>query len=364
MSIHPREPDDHDRDTGTADRDTRAAHVVSAPTIDDPAGRTPQLLDTALEQLRLEGAIFFRSELSEPFAFESTPAAMASALHEGAERLTLFHIVAGGTCWVETDGGDRMWAEPGDIIVLPYGDHHTIGGVDPADRVPITSLLDPPPWADLPTIRHGGGGERVDLVCGYLYSEDALFDPTLRALPSAFVVRPPGGHTASWVQSSITYSLETTVPSNASGNPITTRLPALVLTEVLRLHLASAPAADHGWIAALQDPILAPALAHLHRDPARRWTVADLAATSAISRSGLDERFRRLLGRSPIRYLTEWRMHLSRELLLTTDLGVATVARRVGYLSEEAFSRAFKRTYGQSPSRWRDERRASPPPRS
>jgi transcriptional regulator GlxA family with amidase domain len=158
------------------------------------------------------------------------------------------------------------------------------------------------------------------------------------------------------VQASITYALEENAPSNASANPVTMRLPELVLIEVLRMHLASAPAADHGWIAALRDPVLAPALSLVHGEPARKWTVADLAAGVAVSRSVLDDRFRRGLGRSPIRYLTEWRMHLAEELLATTATGVGAVARRVGYDSEEAFSRAFKRSHGLAPSDWRAAR--------
>jgi AraC-like DNA-binding protein len=261
---------------------------------------------------------------------------------------------------VATSGGDRLWAAEGDVIVLPYGDQHTIGGTTPAERVPIGSLLEAPPWTHLPLIRHGGGGDRVDLVCGYLYSEDPLFDPALRALPPAFVVRPPDGATASWVRASIAFSLEEAAPSDVSANPISTRLPELVLINVLRLHLASAPVADHGWIAALRDPVLAPALSSMHNEPGRKWTVADLASAAAVSRSLLDERFRRVLGRSPIRYLTEWRMHLAEELLSTAEIGVAAVARRVGYDSEEAFSRAFKRSHGLSPSHWREARMAPP----
>jgi transcriptional regulator GlxA family with amidase domain len=130
-------------------------------------------------------------------------------------------------------------------------------------------------------------------------------------------------------------------------------LPELLLVEVLRLHLASAPAADVGWLAALHDPVLRPALALLHAEPERRWTVADLARESAVSRSVLDARFRELLGRSPIRYLTEWRMHLAEDLLVTTDLPVGAIGRRIGYDAEEAFSRAFKRAHGDAPSVWR-----------
>ena len=127
----------------------------------------------------------------------------------------------------------------------------------------------------------------------------------------------------------------------------------MLLIEVLRLHLATAPALDSGWVAALHDPVLNPALAALHAAPARKWTVPDLARSAAVSRSLLDDRFRQVLGRSPIRYLTEWRLHLARDLLASTDLGVAAIGRRVGYDAEEAFSRAFKRAYGTSPANWR-----------
>ena len=317
---------------------------------------TPAIAQIALEGLRLDGAIFFRSELTDAFAFESTPLALADAVHPGADRLILFHIVAEGRCWVSTTDGDRLWASEGDVIVMPYGDRHTIGGMADADPVSILTLLDAPPWSDLPVIRHGGGGDRTDLVCGYLYSEDPLFDPAMKAFPPAFVVRVPPGPAGGWIRASIDYALAASAPSNLSGSPVVTRLPALVLTEVLRLHLASAPAMDHGWLAALRDPVLAPALALVHGAPERKWTVGDLAAGAAVSRSLLDERFRAILGRSPIRYLTEWRMHLAQDLLATGDLGVLAVARRVGYDSEEAFSRAFKRAAGLPPSHWRAAR--------
>ena len=321
-----------------------------------PLAATPDVLQTALEQLRLEGALFFKSELTEGFAFESSPLALADALHPGAERLILFHIVARGTCWVATDDGIRHWAEAGDVIVLPYGDQYTMGGTQPAETVSILSLLDPLPWAVMPKLRLGGGGARTDIVCGYMHSEHPLFDRNLRALPPVFVVRLPAGAASGWVQASVNYALEEgATPTNASANPIATRLPELVLTEVLRVHLATAPDGEQGWIAALRDPVLAPALAQLHAAPERHWTVAELAASAAVSRSLLDERFRTVLHRSPIRYLTDWRMHLAQELLATTDLGVAPIARRVGYDSEEAFSRAFKRARGLSPSHWRIE---------
>jgi AraC-like DNA-binding protein len=212
-------------------------------------------------------------------------------------------------------------------------------------------LMSPPPWTQLPVVRHGAGGERTDVICGYLDVDDPIFDPALAALPPVFVVRPTGA-AAPWVESSLRYVLEATEGGDTDSQ-ILTRLPSIVLAEVLRLHIQSAPAADSGWLAALRDPVLAPALAELHRAPERKWTVNDLAAAANVSRSLLDDRFRRVLRRAPIRYLTEWRLHLAKELLATTDLGVQAIARRVGYDAEEAFSRAFKRAYGAAPAHWR-----------
>ena len=322
---------------------------------------TSTVLHDALQQLRLEGAIFFRSELTEPFAFESTPGELADLLHPGAARIILFHIVAQGSCWVAAADGDRHWAKQGDVIVLPYGDEHTIGGENPASCVAINTLLDPLPWDHMPLLRHGGGGARTELVCGYLHSEDPLFDPAMRVFPQAFVVHIPAGATSGWVRASIEYSLEETAPSNASPSLISTRLPELVLIEVLRLHLATAPAADQGGS---------------RRCAIRCWRPRSRCCTARPNGDGrlpsshraqpcrarlLDERFRQVLGRSPIRYLTEWRMHLAEELLATTDIGVVALARRVGYDSEEAFSRAFKRARGLSPSHWRAARSAPSP---
>jgi AraC-like DNA-binding protein len=335
--------------------------------VDPPeiAGRPEELLRSTLAQLRLEGAIFFRSELTDAFSFTSAPLALVDALHPGADRLILFHIVAAGSCWVSTQDGVRHWAHEGDVIVLPYGDEYTMGGTTPTDTVSILGLLDAPPWEDIPVIRHGGGGVRTDVVCGYLHSDDPLFDPTLRALPHLFVVRLPPGPASTWVQASISYAIEESAPSNRSTSLISMRLPELVLVEVLRAHLASAPTADSGgWLFALRDPVLAPALSLIHGSPEHPWTVAELASGVAVSRSLLDARFRTVLGRSPIRYLTEWRMHVAEDLLATAEITVFDVARRVGYGAEEAFSRAFKRERGLSPTHWRAARRPGPTPPS
>jgi len=334
---------DHDRDTGASDRVTARDQ-----------GRSSAALQSALERLRLEGAVFLRAEYREPWAYESlTARETAKILRPDSDRVILFHVVASGTCWVAVDDGDKHWARRGDVIVLPYGDQHRMGGVQNAGLVSISTFLQMPPWRQMPVIRHGADGELTDVVCGYLHSRDPLFDPGLRVFPPVLVVRPPDGPPADWVRANVAYALEHTEAAPSSPGIVMSRLPELLLVEVLRLHLASAPAADQGWLAALNDPVLQPAMSLLHSAPERRWTVTTLAREAAVSRSVLDARFRDVLGRSPIRYVTEWRMHIAEDLLATTDLGVGVVARRVGYDAEEAFSRAFKRAHGESPSLWR-----------
>lgn len=333
----------HDRDTGQPDRSAEGRDSLTA-----------QVLQEALGRLRLEGAVFLRAEYREPWAYESlTAVETAKILRPDADRVVLFHVVASGACWVSIGDNERHWATAGDVIVLPYGDQHRMGGADDAEYVSISSILDMPPWHQMPVIKHGAGGALTDVVCGYLHSTDPLFDPALRVFPPVFVVRPPAGPATDWVRANIAYALDHSHPATPTPSPLMSRLPELLLVEVLQLHLQSAPAADEGWLAALNDDVLRPVLSLLHAHPDRHWTVETLAREAMVSRSVLDSRFREVLSRSPIRYLSEWRMHLAEDLLASTDLTVGTVARRVGYDAEEAFSRAFKRAHGQSPTMWR-----------
>ena len=310
----------------------------------------PKGMPEALGAIRLSGAVFLRAEYTEGWAYYSPPTPdLVNLLQPGRSRLALFHLVTDGACWIELDEGERHHAVRGDVIVLPYGDQHTMGGKSKADVVPIASLLDPVPWTQFPVIRYGAGGSRTDVICGYFDANGPLFDPSLQALPPVFVVHPNEA-TSDWVQASIEYAIE---KSAATDGSVGIRIPELLLTEILQIHLSGKPAINHGWLAALSDQILAPALTAVHRSPEYKWTVAELAAESAVSRSVLDDRFRKVLGRPPIRYLTEWRMHLAQDLLATNDLPVMAVAHRTGYASEEAFSRAFSRAHGIAPSLWK-----------
>lgn len=308
-------------------------------------------LSGVLDRMRLQGAVFLRGEYTEAWAYRSPSASdTAALLQPGAARVALFHVVASGRCWTMLEDGQKHWAYNGDVIVLPYGDLHCMGGAKETDIVDMVTIIDPPPWSQMPVVRHGSGGERTDIVCGYLTSDHPLFDPRMGALPPLFVVSPSERPARGWVQASIDYALAMTSPAVRGGLEGPTDLPEVLVREVLRIHLASAPQIDAGWLQALVDPVLAPAMAAIHGAPEARWTVAGLAEEANVSVSLLDERFRAVLGLAPIRYLTAWRMHVAGDLLRSTTLGVAAVARRVGYESEEAFSRAFKRAIGHPPS--------------
>lgn len=325
---------DHDRGPGVHDQNPGLA------------------LTDALDRLQIQGAIFLHARYTEGWAYSSAPTQdLAGMLAPHARTIVPFHVVAAGRCWIEVEGV-RYWAEEGDVIVLPYGTEHTMGGTEDAEIVDAFTLVPAPPWTTMPLIEHGSGGAQTHLLCGYITCDDPLFDPALKALPSCLVVTPTGP-AAQWVRASLDYAVTQTSEVRPSEFQTPAKFVELLLTEVLKIHLAQAPPSEIGFIAALRDPVLAPALAAIHATPGTKWSVADLAAVSHVSESLLDDRFRTVLGMPPIRYLTGWRMHIAQDLLNSSELSVLAVSRRVGYESEEAFSRAFKRKHGVAPSLWR-----------
>lgn len=321
---------------------------------DRPQQATPfDLVTDALATIRLVGAIFLRAEYTAPWAYESPPPLdLAHILRPQAQQLVLFHIVEEGQFWIRLSSGEQLWASQGEVVVIPAGQQHIMGSADSVRPIAIASLLPPPPWEQFPVIRYGGGGARTRVVCGYLHCDDPVFTPMIGALPSLFSVRP-AGPAAAWVTASIQYAIDASMGRSPAPSSVAVRLPELLFSEVLRLYVESSSPLGVGWLAALRDPIVGPALAALHAEPSRRWTVEELARHVACSRSTLNERFARLLKRAPMQYLSEWRLQLARGLLRETTLSVAAVAYQVGYESEEAFNRAFKRAMGKPPAQWR-----------
>jgi AraC-like DNA-binding protein len=312
------------------------------------------VLGDLLSRVRLGGAIFLRGEYTQPWAYESPPPEhLAMLLGPRAERLVLMHLVAEGSCWIRVSSGSELLVNAGEVIVLPYGEQHIMGSAADVSPVPIGSLMTPPPWNRMPVLRHGGGGGGTSVVCGYLHSSDPMFDPVVRALPPLFSVQPPTGPTSTWMAASIQYALDATREPQTPAPGATLRLLELLFQEVLRIYMANGAAELRGWLAALHDPIVGPALQKLHAAPNHKWTTDELAEQVFCSRSSLNDRFSRLLGRPPMSYLSDWRLRLASNLLRETSASVAAVALQVGYESEEAFNRAFKRLYGKPPAQWR-----------
>ena len=294
---------------------------------------------------------------TDAFAFESVPNTVAGALHPGAVRLIVFHIVAQGSCWVAGDDGERHWAGPGDVIVIPYGDRHDIGGETPADASRCSA-------DGHAAVERAAASSVTAAAASAPTSSAATCTPPTRCSIRRCGVFPSGVRRAR--------STGTGIGMDPGEHRLRARRRSADECERERHRDPAARAGAHrGAPVAPRDR--AGRRSRMARRVARPGARARPRAAaprarsdtgrspssrplSAVSRSLLDERFRQVLGRSPIRYLTEWRMHLAEELLATTETGVVAVAHRVGYESEEAFSRAFKRAHGLSPSHWRAAR--------
>jgi AraC-like DNA-binding protein len=329
--------------------------------LETPRGQTSssasgaEVLADVLGRIHLASAVFLRGEFSEPWAFASTDAAtLCQIVQPGARRLVLFHVAVEGVFCIKLDSGEQATARPGDAVVLPYCDRHSMGYPHDVPPVPIASLLPTPPWREMPVVRHGGGGPRTRIMCGYLHCDDLLFNPVLRALPRLIHVRASSGQAAQWREASLRYVVEQAGRPGSRGETLLARLPELVLVDCLRQYVEGLPEQQAGWLGALKDPMLGRAIMLLHAQPATAWTVDRLARSVAVSRSVLAARFVQVLGVSPMRYLTQWRLQLAANLLRDQpQLGMAAIAERAGYEAEAAFSRAFKRHLGVSPAAWR-----------
>jgi AraC-like DNA-binding protein len=317
------------------------------------------LIDEALRMIRLSSAVFLRGEFTAPWALLSLgPEEYAAALCPGAERLILFHVVLEGRCTVRMETGEEASLGPGEAVVVPYCDQHRMGHPRLSQPVPFGRLVPPLPWRTPPVVRHGNGGEATRILCGYLNCQDLLFHPVLKALPKLVHVRPATRSAAAWLSATAHYALEKTSSWNPSAAGA--QLPEFLLVECLRQYVAALPPERTGWLAALRDPVVGCALVLLHGAPAESWTVARLAREVGTSRSVLGDRFAAMLGEPPMRYLAQWRLQVASHLLGTTAETIPEIAARVGYESDAAFSRAFKRGLGAPPASWRTKARATP----
>jgi len=334
-------------------------------TPEELSGTPPvDVLSDLLRVVRLSGAVLLRGDFSAPWAVETPPPAqLARRLLPGARRLALLHVVAEGHCWIALDGGERVALRPRTLALLPYADAHVMGHGEAGEPVPIEALLRAAPArSGVPAVVHGGGGVPTRLVCGVLHCDELLFHPVLQTLPRLLVARSAPGSESSLVSATIRHLVEEAEAPQAGGACLRARLAELLFLEVLRRHLTSLSPRASGWLGAVNDPMIGGALQRLHARPRERWTVASLARQVGASRSLLGARFTALVGEPPMRYLTRWRLQLAARMLREGEAGLAAIAEQVGYESEAAFNRAFKRHAGAPPGAWRarPDRHAAP----
>ncbi len=325
-----------------------------------PEERSPLLplprdiLSDVLRIIRFSGAIDLRTEFSAPWTIETLPCAdFAAALQCPTKHIIPFHIVAKGNCWVKATNGICKALAPGDIIIFPHGDSHILG--DRLDREPVSidRLLPAPPWNEPPILKYGGGGEMTQLVCGFLQCEELLLHPFFKSLPPLMHIQTFAEPTTPLLETGVRYIIQEAECFKPGSMCLLTRLVELMFVEIVRDYMQQVPEQRFGWLSALNDPIIGQVLEWIHANPSHPWTVPKLAKQIGVSRSVLATRFTQLLGQPPIQYLNHWRLQLASHHLQNTDDGIGKVASLVGYESEAAFNRAFKRYVGMPPGVWR-----------
>jgi AraC-like DNA-binding protein len=320
-------------------------------------------LSELLSAVKLSGAMFFIAECSKPWRILAPPAKkLGRYVAADASHVIEFHVAVQGSGYVRV-GAEATPFSAGDLFMIPHGDAHEMGngtGAEPVDAEPmLPALLS----GGITRSRFGGGGEETRLICGYLACDAGLIRPVLVGLPRVVLVNIRNDRAGEWLENSIVHAVERASDAAPGSGVILARLAEVLFAEALQRYVSRLPAGRTGWLAGTGDPAVGQALAVLHRRPAHRWTLDELAQEAAVSRSVLTERFARYLGQSPMAYLAEWRLELAAEALRTTSRSVLQVATDVGYESEAAFNRAFKRRFGTPPAQYRrvvrEQRRAT-----
>lgn len=318
------------------------------------------VLSEVLRVVRLQGALFYNAEFSSPWSvYAASSYALARYFAAEAEPVVVYHLLTEGRASVRLDDGSRLALEAGDIVMLPHGDRHVVENgpacktVDDSHHLADVLSQGLKPW------RVGGGGEVTKFVCGYMACEPRLGQVFLGGLPPVFKVSMRDSPSGRWLEDSIRFSVDQTDRLEPGREAVLAKLSEVLFVETLRAYIAKLPQGQTGWLAGARDPEIGKALALMHREPARPWTIASLAKEAGISRSVLAERFRHYLDETPMAYLTRWRLQLGAQMLGSTNYSVAQIAAEVGYESEAAFNRAFKREFEQPPARFRGHLRAS-----
>lgn len=326
-------------------------------------------LSDLLRCVRLRGALFFQVQCSGPWVSEAPPSAeIRPVIMPQSEHLMEYHLVLKGTCWAGVLGEPPVHMREGDVIVFPHGDRHVMSSLPGMRAEPdVEELLrniarEPLPFlvqqavteaAKLPNPDPMTESTTATLLCGFLGCDRGPFNPLLEALPRMIHARAGDASDRRWSAQLGQLAALQSERRRPGGEAVLERMSEMMFVDVIRSYLDDLPDSQTGWLAGLRDRHVGRALSLIHGDPAHPWTLDLLSTHAGLSRSALHERFVQLIRQSPIQYLKNWRMQLACRLLTEGNTKLATIAREVGYESEAAFSRTFKRTVGISPAAWR-----------
>jgi AraC-like DNA-binding protein len=310
-------------------------------------------LSDLLRVVQLTGAVYLDGAFSAPWCvIGASDSALCAAYLPPSERVVSFHLVTEGTCWamLPNDRGSALQVEAGDVVVVPQGESHLLGSS--TDLAPLLAKQVETLPGEVMMLAYGGDGAVTRMVCGFLAVQDIWRNPLLSALPRLFKVRMRGS-SASWLEPSLRFAVAEAGSAQAGSAAVVAKLAELVFVQAVRHYVDAMPDDRKGWLAGLRDRFVARALGLMHASPAQPWTVEELARRVGMSRSGFAQRFAELLGVPPMQYLAQWRLQLGAQQLRLSDQPLASIAEEVGYESEAAFNRAFKREFGAPPGTWR-----------
>jgi AraC-like DNA-binding protein len=313
------------------------------------------VLSDVLRVIRLSGGVFLEADFTAPWCISGKVSANDCAPFLAEPRHVIaYHFVAVGCMRIQPEGGTAIDVCAGEIVLLPQNDVHVFGSELSAAPVPAREVIRPPQGDELARIAYGGGGEVTQLVCGYLAC-DTPFSPLLSALPPVLKLDVRSTASGAWIESSFRFAASEIAAGRLGSTTVIAKLSELLFVEAVNQYVASLPAERRGWLAGLRDPQIGRALAALHARPVEAWTAESLAREVGMSRSVFADRFSALVGQPPMQYLALWRMHMAAQQLREGHRSVAQIGFSIGYESEAAFSRAFKRQFDTSPATWRKQ---------
>jgi AraC-like DNA-binding protein len=307
-------------------------------------------LSEALATVRMTGAIFFNAEFSSPWGFAAPHANdLVPHLSPGTEHLVIYHLLTHGSAVARMAGMDDVRLAAGDIVIVPHGHPHQVSNGTPSIWIDSAKSL----TASLDLVRYGGGGEVTRFVCGFFGCERNAGRLFLAGLPPLIKVNVRGDVSGEWLENSIRYLVSDANSGRPGRTVLLSKMAEALFIEALRRYAEELTPEHTGWLAAARDPVVGSALALIHRKPGHAWTLAELAEAVGASRSVLVERFNKLLGEPPLSYLARWRLQLAARMLQSSRRTMMQLALDVGYESEAAFCRAFKREFGVPPAQYR-----------